>query len=311
MTAQEILAVSEPPNIPEIAGYYSQLAGVLAGFSFAGLIALVTARLGTEPRRSSIWYSVAPLTSAFIALVASSLNYALVAGELPGTPRVASLQAIAGMGFSIAGVMLVYSIFVLLSDLRHEAGTAAINLLRNMTVLILPPLLVLLMWGSVRDHLGRKYEPGIGFVEADWIALGTLLVTVVFTVWVRLTLRSRLGDQAGAVPRLASFAAQLAFLSLIGSSTLITLTTGGTVIPDAIPLSAMLLVAAFSLATAYSAGRYHPSGEEVPRPTPEQPVPEEVPRPTPEQPVPEEDPVATEQVPANATALAVRRRPNS
>jgi hypothetical protein len=40
-------AMPTPPNLPAIAGFYSQLAGVLAGFSFAGLIGLIAAQLTT------------------------------------------------------------------------------------------------------------------------------------------------------------------------------------------------------------------------------------------------------------------------
>ncbi|MFY1632343.1 hypothetical protein ACN27F_03490 [Solwaraspora sp. WMMB335] len=250
------LANLEPPNLPEIAGFYSQLAGVLAGFSFAGLIALVTTKRDGHGGAAPIRHSVLPLTSAFVALVASSLDYALVAGETAGTQRVASLQSIAGMGFSIAGIMLVYSILVLLLDFGATVGGAAIKLLRNLTVLLLPPLLVLLMWGGVRDHLLQKYGADAGFVAADWISLSALTVTVVATVGFHFSFSDRRTDQTGRTAQLASVGAQLAFLSLLGSTTLITLTTADTVISDALPVSATLLVCAFCLAIAYSASRY-------------------------------------------------------
>ncbi|MEH1059048.1 hypothetical protein V6U89_28060 [Micromonospora sp. CPCC 206171] len=253
---------SGPPNLPQLAGYYSQLAGVLAGFSFAGLVALVTARRGIDDVEVPIRHSVAPLTSAFIALVASSLDYAIVTGELAGTPRVASLQTIAGMGFSIAGIMLVFSILVLLSDLRHHVGSAAIQLLGNTSVLILPPLLVMLMWGGLRDHLGQKYGAYSEFVLADWIALGVFGVTLVAVVGFRVRSfrsfrpSSDLGRQAAV---LANAAALLAFLSLAGSTILITFTTAETTISDAVPISALVLVAVFCVATAYSASHYQSS----------------------------------------------------
>ena len=43
-----MLAAPVQPNLPEVAGYYSQLAGVLASFSFAGLVALMTTRQGGD-----------------------------------------------------------------------------------------------------------------------------------------------------------------------------------------------------------------------------------------------------------------------
>lgn len=255
------LVVPGPSNLPQVAGYCSQLAGVLAGFSFAGLVALVTIRRRVDEQTVSIWHSVLLLTSAFVALVASSLDYALVTGELAGTRRVASLQTIAGMGFSVAGIMLVYSILVLLSDLRQNAGAPAIDLLRNLTVLILPPLLVLLMWAGVRDHLIQKHGEYAGFIASDWIVLGALAVTVVASVTFRVTADRYPNDQIRHLTRVAKVGALLAFLSLIGSAGLIAMTSADAEIPDAIPVSATLLVAGFCTATAYSASRYRSSSD--------------------------------------------------
>ncbi|MGR6318920.1 hypothetical protein Q2K19_31390 [Micromonospora soli] len=264
------LASSGPPNLPQLAGYYSQLAGVLAGFSFAGLVALATVRLGPENEDEdiSVRHSVAPLTSAFIALVASSLDYAIVTGEVAGTPRVAALQTIAGMGFSIAGITLVFSTLVLLSDLRHHVGSPAIRLLTNTSVLILPPVLVLLMWGGLRDHLGQKYGAQSNFVRADWIALCALAVTLLAVIGFRVTsfrVPIALGRQVAA---LANTAALLAFLSLVGSTVLITFTTAESTISDIVPISSLLLVTAFCIATAYSADQFRASLQGLPQPMP-------------------------------------------
>lgn len=91
-----VLMSAAPPDLPEVAGFYSQLAGVLAGFSFAALVALVASKRESAAGAKFRWYSVAPLTSAFVALVASSLDYALVAGETAGT-NFASLVATTGL----------------------------------------------------------------------------------------------------------------------------------------------------------------------------------------------------------------------
>jgi hypothetical protein len=255
-----VLISTAAPDLPEVAGYYSQLAGVLAGFSFAALVALVASKResGNGPRVR--WYCVAPLTSAFVALVASSLDYALVAGETAGTNRVAAVQTTAGMGFSVAGIMLVYSVLALLAD--YGFGQSATGLLKNLTVVILPPLLVLLMWSGVRDHV-VQLNPGHedDFFWADWVALVTLLVVTGVVSTFRLRFRTSPTDQRKLVTRLANATSQVAFLSLIGTASLISLTTDDASIPDFIPILAMLVVAAFAVAVAYSASRYETSSE--------------------------------------------------
>ncbi|MEI8410724.1 MULTISPECIES: hypothetical protein [unclassified Kribbella] len=246
--------VASAPDLPEVAGFYSQLAGVLAGFSFAALVALVASKRDSGTATSFRWHSVAPLTSAFVALVASSLDYALVAGETAGTNRVAAVQTTAGMGFSIAGIMLVYSILVLLAD--HGFGQAATGLLKNLTVVTLPPLLVLLMWSGVRDHLVQVHDSDSRLLWADWVSLGTLATVAGVGASLRVRFRNRSIEQDKLVTRLASGTAHIAFLSLIGTTALISLTTTEASVPDIIPVVATLIVGAFSIAVAYSAARY-------------------------------------------------------
>lgn len=250
-----VLITSETANLAEIAGYYSQLAGVLAGFSFAALVAIVTVRRDGNAS-ASFRSSLAPLASAFIALIASSLNYAVMSGEPVGSARLAVLQAISGMGFSVAGFMLVYSVLVLLGERRAGEDPAALVFLRRLTVYVFPPLLVLLMWGGLRDHLGLKY-PGDDFVAADWVAVGALAVVVIACVAVGLTARDAAGERDRIVELLPGCGAYLAFFSLICSTALISLTPPDAVLPDVIPVIALLIGSAFCVFVAYSAARRH------------------------------------------------------
>jgi hypothetical protein len=245
---------SAPPDLPEVAGYYSQLAGVLAGFSFAALVALVASKRETTSGAHFRWYSVAPLTSAFVGLVASSLDYALVAGETVGTNRVAAVQTTAGMGFSVAGIMLVYSVLVLLAD--HDFGRSSTDLLKNLTIVILPPLLVLLMWSGVRDHFVQTHPASGNFTWADWLSIGTLLIVLAVVATFRRRFKDDPIDQRRLVSRLANGSALTSFASLIATAGVISLTTADATVPDVIPVLALLVVAAFSIAVAYSASRY-------------------------------------------------------
>jgi uncharacterized membrane protein len=260
---------SAPPDLPEVAGFYSQLAGVLAGFSFAALVALIASKREPTSGAKFRWYSVAPLTSAFVGLVASSLDYALVAGETAGTNRVAAVQTTAGMGFSVAGIMLVYSVLVLLAD--HDFGRSSTDLLKNLTIVILPPLLVLLMWSGVRDHFVQTHPDSGTFTWADWLSIGTLLIVLAVVAAFRRLFKDHPRDQHRLVTRLANGSALTAFASLIATAGVISLTTADSTVPDIIPVLALLVVAAFSIAVAYSASRYKTSlnWDEDPAPTPD------------------------------------------
>lgn len=111
-----------------VAGFYSQLAGVLAGFAFAGchhtgLVALEAAQLTSGNRAGIALQSFAPLISSFIGLVATSLNYAIIASE-GHTARGAGLETVGGIGFCVAGLMLFYSILVLLHGVASDVSKA-------------------------------------------------------------------------------------------------------------------------------------------------------------------------------------------
>ncbi|WP_433308761.1 hypothetical protein ACQP0U_18715 [Micromonospora sp. CA-269861] len=253
---------AESPDLPAVAGYYSQLAGVLAGFGFAGVVGLVTTQLAARNAAATVVRSLGPLVSAFIGLVAASLDYALVAGEPIGSARVASLQTVAGMGFSIAGAMLMYAIYILLCDLQHDApqgrplSIAAIGFLRSIIVSYLPTVLVLLMWSGVRDHLESLKGQAAFYGWPDWVAIGALGTTLLAAFLLRSFFGRQSPSRFDTATKVSRLATQLSFASLLGSAALITFTETSTAVPTAIPVIALVLVAAFSVVTAYFASRY-------------------------------------------------------
>ncbi|MEU8128934.1 hypothetical protein AB0B68_17095 [Micromonospora sp. NPDC049049] len=250
------------PDLPTVAGYYSQLAGVLAGFGFAGVVGLVTTQLAARNAATTVLRSLGPLVSAFIGLVTASLDYALVAGEPIGSARVASVQTVAGMGFSIAGAMLMYAIYILLCDLQHDApqgrslSIAAIGFLRSILVSYLPTVLVLLMWSGVRDHLESLKGQATFYGWPDWVAVGALGTTLLAAFLLRLLFGRQSAGRFELATKVSRLATQLSFASLLGSAALITFTETSTSVPTAIPVAALVLVAAFSVMTAYCASRY-------------------------------------------------------
>ncbi|WP_422733907.1 hypothetical protein ACN26Y_28710 [Micromonospora sp. WMMD558] len=253
---------TDVPDLPAVAGFYSQLAGVLAGFGFAGVVGLVTTQLGANHAAAGVVRSLGPLVSAFIGLVAASLDYALVAGEPVGSVRVASLQTVAGMGFSIAGAMLIYAVYILLCDLQDDAprgrplSIPAIKFLRSIIVSFLPTVLVLLMWSGVRDHLIQTQGKAMFYGWPDWVALAALTSTLLASLLLRLLFGRTSPLRFKVATKVSHLATQLSFASLLGSAALITFTDANTSVPTVIPVSALVLVAAFSVLIAYSASRY-------------------------------------------------------
>ena len=89
-------------SITTTAGLYSQLAGVLAGFAFTSLMLLTTASGRIQSSRA-FTDATRILVASFLALILTSVNYAVLAGD-PGTDgRTASEEPILGVGFAVAG----------------------------------------------------------------------------------------------------------------------------------------------------------------------------------------------------------------
>ena len=102
-----------------IAGLYSQLTGVLAGFAFAGLLLILThqlehARTGESSTRLTT--AMRLLLSAFVGLVLASLSYALISGEQQGDPMASLEHVIAGTGFGVATMLLLLAVLELVGE---------------------------------------------------------------------------------------------------------------------------------------------------------------------------------------------------
>jgi hypothetical protein len=103
-----------------IAGFYSQLTGVLAGFAFTGLVLVMTYRLGEEGRRdrsgvgAKIEKAIALLFGGFLGLVFSSLAYAVIAGTSSDSLKAAQEHVIAGSGFGTASLIVLVALLHLI-----------------------------------------------------------------------------------------------------------------------------------------------------------------------------------------------------
>lgn len=251
-------------DFPEIAGLYSQLSGVLAGFVFTSLIGLIGAQIATRHPLDFTLRSYRPLIAAFLGLVATSLNYAIIAGEEGKKPRVAQLEIVAGLGFCAAATMALYSILVLLrgveADLSGGGSKSArtADLLRVTIIFGVCPLLFVLMWGAQRDHLTLKYgASAYGLLD---LAYGVaLLATLGFAVMAFLRFRVKESGR-GLVEVVSRAAVSIAIASLFGSTLTISMTTKDSMWPDGLHLLCLVVLSVFVWLIIASSAMYRPHG---------------------------------------------------
>jgi hypothetical protein len=274
-----VFAREESPfsNFPEIAGFYSQLAAVLAGFVFAGLITLIAAQLVSGNVADMALRSYRPLVSAFAGLVATSFNYAIIAGEDRDTGRLAELEVTAGLGFCVAAALMFYSIIVLLRGVEYDLSTKGAgsgrtaNLLRSTLVFGVSPLLVVLEYGAIGDHLLVNY-PTVAFRGVDLLVIVALLMTAGVAVLVTRRYPERTKDSAFArqadaegmtrsdrlVDRLSRAGMVIAILSLLTSTITLNFVEKKQHYSDYLSAACLVILAIFMWTMMYSVATYRP-----------------------------------------------------
>ena len=136
------------------AGYYSQLAGVLAGFAFLAITLLLNRqhRRGTETdaarehRQDS--QIVVALGCALLGLITAAALYALLAGEQ-------GCALVNGRALSkavLAGVAFVFSVYTVLSAAVQLVSAVALGAhLRFIVAVLTPPVVVAFIVASLDD----------------------------------------------------------------------------------------------------------------------------------------------------------------
>lgn len=195
-----------PDNVFQIAvsaAPYSQLAGLLAGFAFSGLIFLITTRIGVADPRDSFASAVRALVAAFIGLVLSSLGYAVLAGEPTGARALsASLEPILGVGFAVTGSLVIYAIVLTLDAAEHLVQTPSPThgqvsaSIRHILACFVAPLLVLYVHLGIQDYEVARFSPCHGMKPLDWvgfcfIAVQAVASWLIYPVMIRRHVRAK------------------------------------------------------------------------------------------------------------------------
>lgn len=195
-------------NIAGVAGFYSQLAGVLAGLAFAALIFLASARLdaarnfspgaeGTRRHLSEVLGSAyRMLLSAFLALTLVSLGDAVLAGSSVPSGRAATEETVLAVAFSLAGAMLFYAITLTLeatetlSSNTAEGKFSASTYARDVLVVIVAPVIVTYTALGMTDYADVRYGFDHSISVVELLGIGIIVVQLVAS-WIAYPLYCR------------------------------------------------------------------------------------------------------------------------
>jgi hypothetical protein len=167
-------------DVTAIAGLLSQLAGVLAAFSFASVL-LVLERFDRDQRLDP---SLAAVMSSFMSLLVAAFLYALVAGETDGTPRAYALNGIAGVVFGTGLLMMVNGLTHLLTTTRPTLFAGVVKLL----VLAVPLTTLAYLDVAALDLAGALDGERVAVTSARFVVVlvpTLLLAAVVVVLWAR------------------------------------------------------------------------------------------------------------------------------
>lgn len=245
----------------DAAGFYSQLSGVLAGFAFAGLVALIAARIGARSSYGDLAVAYRPTVSAFVGLVAASMAFALVAGDPTSLGRASSLETAAGLGFAAAVLTLLYSMLVLLHaverDVPDDTGEtrSAFSLLQGAYVVVVCPLTVLVFSAGMHDHIQLRTGTTNGLQGLDVASLAAVATVLAVGLLARVfsaRLRARLATVRERLPALAM---GMAMVSVVVSAVVVIVAEPCRPSTDVLPATELALVAIFAALAALSAAR--------------------------------------------------------
>lgn len=155
-------------NVGHLISLYSQLAGVLAGFAFAGLSFYLT-RSELPSQAAGVAVS---LFTAFAALVIVAILYALLSGESPdvATRRVDASLLVYGLPFGLSIITLFYSLTLMATERPELAGMVGVG---KFIVIAAAPLIVIGRLNiAAMDACGRR--PGWQPYHFGWILVVAL-----------------------------------------------------------------------------------------------------------------------------------------
>lgn len=225
-------------DIAASAGWYSAIAGLLAGFALLSiLLPLDHEARGND--ESNLGHAVVLFACAFLSLLILGFLFAVLAGRT-GDDRVdgvaANEQLLYGSAFGLSSILLLFGLSAVLRTYgaNRNALEPAQRVMVFATGLLGPMVLLALQFGSALDI--ARFRTAAGDLECDlaglpnsvWIDLAIVLTaaTVLLVLWV---LRDRLPNRSGAPASAAKAVLVYTTVIAIWGSMVVPLLSSGTV----------------------------------------------------------------------------------
>lgn len=190
-------------GIASSAGWYSAIAGVLAGFALLAILLPLDHEASAEHSRAS--QSVVIFTGAFFSLLILAFNYAVLSGRDGETPQALAIAAheqfMFGAVFGLSTILLLFGLRAVLSSYSQNAQVfaAARNVMLVVIALLAPIVALSLQFSNSLDIEGARIalasEPlecgALGLPNGIWINLFITLAGFTGVIAVAL-LRNRL-----------------------------------------------------------------------------------------------------------------------
>jgi hypothetical protein len=182
------IALPMANNITAGATLYSTLASVLCGFAFTAIVLLVVTWLGDSSRAQHVLVAAGrSLVAAFLGLLIMAVGYAAESTNASNDGLTASENTILAVGFVGVGVVLLYSV-VLMLDAADETvgGTEQLSDVAKFARAA-ACLVNLLITGLAYDAIGLYENFAYGyshpFTALDGLGAALVGVALVVTVW--------------------------------------------------------------------------------------------------------------------------------
>lgn len=135
-------------SFPTIAGYFSSLTGLLAGFAFTALTMLLTPTQNDERKsegRASNNGSLLTIFVTLVALIISSLNFSVIAGESVLNGRVATQELMVCIPFGLSVIMIFHGVGLLL----RESGVDRVAVwIAQLVTVVMAPVMAMVFAGT-------------------------------------------------------------------------------------------------------------------------------------------------------------------
>ena len=252
-------------DIASAAGWYSSIAGVLAGFALLAIL-LPLDHIDDDNDEAATSNAVVVFVSAFFSLLILSFAYAVLAGRSGEGDELAIAafeQLLLGGTFGLSTLLLLLGLQAVLRSYgaNRLVFAPARQLIRVMIAIIGPVLLLALQFSSALDLARYRLEADpsaparcdvAGFPPGIWVDLAIVVLATVGIVLLAL-LRERLPSDRSAAPTAAKLVLGMTVAIVVLASVLVPLLPLEAITSPLLEHGALLVAAVGALMVAWAA----------------------------------------------------------